>query len=443
LIDQLPPNSKLAESAVLSACLVDKDSYYAARQALKAECFYSGLNARIFNAMIERDTNDVSTLVDALGNDPDTEHYIIGLTADYSGSGIEEPVAVIIEKYTRRKIIDAARRAAADAMNNPDVSALDIANQLHQGLYDASEQRDTSKPQKIGDMLPEIFNHVEALSKMAGHKVKSGLVDLDRDTGGFGPGELTIIAGRPAMGKSTLADTIIRYNGIILRHPVAVFSLEMSRILCGARMLFAEASLSYHTARQGLLPKREFDELGTASELLMTAPIWIDDSPDLTTTHIITKCNYIKAQTGISLIVVDYLQLMGSLSKGESRQEQISKISRGLKGISKIFDCPVIALSQLSREVEKRSPPIPMMSDLRESGAIEQDADAVLMLYRDDYYNGESKNPGITDIIIGKQRNGPVGTVSTKFDGKAMRFLNLVKENEPERIVNERDYGPF
>jgi replicative DNA helicase len=292
-------------------------------------------------------------------------------------------------------------------------------------------------------MLPEIFNHVEALSKMAGHKVKSGLVDLDRDTGGFGPGELTIIAGRPAMGKSTLADTIIRYNGIILRHPVAVFSLEMSRILCGARMLFAEASLSYHTARQGLLPKREFDELGTASELLMTAPIWIDDSPDLTTTHIITKCNYIKAQTGISLIVVDYLQLMGSLSKGESRQEQISKISRGLKGISKIFDCPVIALSQLSREVEKRSPPIPMMSDLRESGAIEQDADAVLMLYRDDYYNGESKNPGITDIIIGKQRNGPVGTVSTKFDGKAMRFLNLVKENEPERIVNERDYGPF
>ena len=419
------PNSQQAERSLLSALLVDEESFYNAIQVLTVDHFYHGTNRAVYGAMVKNESNSIPMLINKLSNEDGIEDYVCDLLADYGGTNIREIIPILQDKYQKRKICIASHKAISEAMGDPDSLACDIANQLQQSIYDATEGKESNKPIKMCNLLPEVFKHTEALQTGQKQGILSGIEKLDKQVCGFHPGELIILAGRPAMGKSSFADSILRHCAINQGLSVAVFSLEMSKLLCSTRMLFAQSGVSYHQAKTGMLPKRELPKLDGGAEPLSQSNIWIDDTPDLTYMDMITKCNYIKSQTGIDLIVLDYLQLMEGTVKGASRQEAVSKISRDMKKLAKMFDVPLIALSQLSRAVEMRSPPRPQMSDLRESGAIEQDADVILMLYRDEVYNSETKEPNVAEIIIGKQRNGPVGIVKAFFDGDNMRFLNL------------------
>lgn len=429
ITDKLPPYSEIAEKTVLSACLVSKNEYYEAIQALKPEHFYIKKHQLIFETLIKAETNDIVTITDRCKEVPDIESELACLFEDYNASSIKESICIIQDKYGRRQAIEAAYEAITEAHNNTDLKLSEITNKLHQKLYKAVEFKENNQPKSIGELMPEIIEYTAAVGKGEIIGIQTGLIDLDQAICGLTPGDYVVLAGRPSMGKSSLADTIVRHNTIKQKIPTAVFSVEMTKILWGTRSLFSEAGISLHALRSGMLPKRDHPKISLAAFPLSEAPLYIDDTPNITLTEIINKANYVKSQIGLGLILIDYLQLMGSIGKTESRQQAISEISRGLKSIAKMFQVPVIALSQLSRAVENRNPPIPQMSDLRESGAIEQDADVVLLLYREEYYKKDSDKKGICEIIIGKQRNGPVGVIETRFDASAMRFLNLVKDD--------------
>ena len=315
----------------------------------------------------------------------------------------------------------------------------DLVDQAERMIFEIAEQRTKTSFATMKDVIKDTFKMIEHLydKKEAITGVASGFKDLDELTSGFQPGDLIIIGGRPGMGKTAFALNIAQHTAMHMREPVAIFSLEMSKEQLVMRMLCSESMVDSARVRKGFIGKEDWPKLTSAAGRLADAPIFIDDSSALTVLEIRAKARRLKMEHGgISLVVVDYLQLMRSRGNFERREQEISEISRSLKALSKELKVPVIALSQLNRSVESRHEKIPTLADLRESGAIEQDADVIIFLYRDEVYNKNSpNNRGAADIIIAKQRSGPTGTVKLSFEASCTRFhdhTNLTYEQEAE-----------
>ena len=425
--NRVPPNSQPAERQILAACMVDRKNYDVASASLRPDHFYRRSHQQIFEAMGFFGTTDVVTLSEKLTGYDGIADEICEIVSDYSAGSLSDHIGIVTEMAERRDIIMAAYAAQEAAYGDLEKKPVEIANQAHESLYGAIRGQNDSAPKSFADLAPEAIQIFESMSKGETVGLSTGLTELDTELCGLQPGELIIIAGRPSMGKSSLADGIVRNAALRAGKGVMIFSVEMSRQLWLARAWCSEAGISYHQLRRGTLPRRDFQKISLASNIA-SSHIWIDDTPAINPQQIITKTNLVASKCNIGLIVVDYLQLMASTerTKEENRQREVTKISAALKLAAKTFNCPVVALSQLSRACEHRPVKIPMLSDLRESGAIEQDADVVLFLYRDEVYNeDESKEKGQCRIVIGKQRNGPTGHVMVAFDKDKMTFKNL------------------
>ena len=439
---RVPPHNLEAESSVLGSILLDNE-VLSGLSELRPEMFYRESHRKIFAAvqgLNERgEPVDLVTLVDELRARKQLEDvggiaYLAGLpdmvpTALYA----EAYLRILQEKYTLRQLITASGQVMQLAYN-AEGALEDLLDKSQKLIFDIGQGRGTEEFQAINNVVHETFEYITQMHATGGIGVgvPTGFKDLDEQTTGLQPGSLNVLAARPSMGKTALALAIGQNVCMRGNQTVAVFSLEMPSIQLVLRMLCSEARVDMNRVRQGQLNDRDFERLAAAAGRLADAPMVIDDDANLTLNELRSKCRRILAQQGsLGLVIIDYLQLMSgskNSSGGENRQQEISNISRGLKSIARELSVPVLVLSQLSRAVESRPNHRPMLSDLRESGAIEQDADLVMFIYRDEYYNKETDQQGIAEIIIGKQRNGPVGTIKLQFNSANVSFNNLAAE---------------
>jgi replicative DNA helicase len=436
--DKTPPHSLDAEMAILGAVLIDNQSLSILTEHHTEEAFYKKAHQDIFRGMLnvanKGEAIDVITLSDELKR-LGAYHTIGGpayltqiMDNVHTAANAEHYARVVFEKYLLRRLITISGEIATNALLG-ERDAREVLDEAERLIFEVSERgvRKTFEP--IGRIIKERFGNIEEISEK--HGMVSGLATpferLDAQTSGFQRAELIIIAGRPSMGKTSFALNIAQHMSLKDKIPVGVFSLEMSSEQLVMRVLCSEARVDSHKLRMGYLKSSEFAELAIVAGYLAEAPIYIDDSAGISMMELRAKARRLKAEQNVGAIFVDYLQLVTSHDQMESRQQQISSISRGLKNLAKELDIPVVALSQLSRAVESRGgDKRPMLSDLRESGAIEQDADTVLMLYRPEFYEGkESEDAGIAEVIIAKQRNGPTGTIKLAFLNEYTRFESL------------------
>ena len=441
---RIPPHHLEAEQSVLGSVLVDNAVLERLEGLIQADAFYKLGHQKIWRAM-ERlaaagEPIDLVTLSEELKRAGELDEvggytYLVGLAE-------QTPTAAYAEHYARIVAEKAALRRLIAAAGEVMRLAYDEAGSLEEILDKAGQkilevQRDGSRRDfaAMNELVHQTFEHIHRLYENQGAPtgVRTGFRELDRMIGGLEPGSLTIIAARPSMGKTSLALTIAQHAALKENVPVGIFSLEMPAIQLVTRIITAEARIDMNRLRQGQLSERDFQRLVDVAGRISEAPIYIDDTPDLTLLELRARARRLAAQYQLGLIVVDYLQLMSGAAgsvKSENRQQEIAAISRGLKGLARELEVPVVALSQLSRAVESRPNKRPMLSDLRESGSIEQDADLVLFIYRDEYYNPHSEKAGIAEIIVGKQRNGPTGTVELQFHAAHVRFNDLAREEE-------------
>lgn len=445
------PHSLEAEESVLGGILLDNDAVNVALERLVAEHFYGAANRAIFEAIAaltdRREPIDVITLSQELRSRGMLERS--GGMENLARLAALVPSAANVGFYARtvkdlalrRTMIHEASQIISDAfqLDSPVSDFLDGAEQRILGV---SDQRLGTSFSSVGEIVQESIKIVETLydKKESVTGVPTGFQPLNRMTAGFQPSDLIIIAARPAMGKTSLALTIAQSVGIHANLPVAVFSLEMSKEQIVLRMLCAEASVENTKVRTGHLGEHDFPKLVDAASHIAEAPIFIDDTGALSVTEMRAKARRLHREHPLALIIVDYLQLMQSPVYSKNREQEISDISRSLKSLAKELSVPVIALSQLNRSVESRTDKRPLMSDLRESGAIEQDADLIMFIYRDEVYNENSPDRGVAEIIISKQRSGPTGTVRVAFSPEFTRFSELEEVREPEGdITNDFD----
>jgi replicative DNA helicase len=434
-IDRLPPHNLEAEQSVLGSVLIDRDAIIRIASSVKPEDFYHPGNGAIYQAMLDlynrREPTDVVTLSDELGRREQLEQ--VGGLAYLTSLVNAVPTAVHIEYYgkivertaTLRRLIDAgAQIVGIGYQDGLDVEeALDAAEQT---IFDVSQKRRTKDFISIAEVLEDLFDRLDTLqqdrSAIAG--VPTGFSDLDSLTGGLQKSDLIILAARPSMGKTSLALGLAYNAGILHGKTVGVFSLEMSAEQLVQRLLAMETGVDTHRLRMGMIEDGEWERMSRAFGRLSTANIFIDDQSGANVMDVRSKARRLQAENGLDLIVIDYLQLMSG-RRSENRVQEISEISRGLKGMARELNVPVVALSQLSRAVETRSDHRPMLSDLRESGSIEQDADIVMFIYREDKYDENSERQGIAELIVAKHRNGPVGSVNLRFFDRTARFADL------------------
>ncbi|AEB10847.1 replicative DNA helicase [Marinithermus hydrothermalis] len=439
---RVPPHNLEAETSVLGAVLLDNEILNRLEGVITANSFYKEAHRKIWTAIealaARNEPVDLVTLTEELRSRGELEAvggvtYLVGLSESTPTAAYAEHYArIVAEKATLRRLIAAAgevMRLAYDEAGSLD-EILDAAGKK---ILEVSVQGPQHEFQTMKELVHETFEHINLLYEHQGlpSGVATGFRDLDEMIGGLTPGSLNIIAARPSMGKTAFALTIAQNVALRGEQPVAIFSLEMPAIQLVTRMLCSEARIDMNRLRQGQLSDRDFARLVDVAGRLAEAPIYIDDTPDMTLMELRARARRLMSQHKLGLIVIDYLQLMsgGQTGRnGENRQQEIAAISRGLKGLARELNVPVIALSQLSRAVEQRPNKRPMLSDLRESGSIEQDADLVVFIYRDDYYNPHSEKAGIAEIIIGKQRNGPTGTVELQFHAAHVRFNDLAKD---------------
>jgi replicative DNA helicase len=441
LTDRIPPQALDVERTVLGSMLIDGQAAVNAMDLLDDSCFYSNANKQIFICMREMfEKNipiDIITLADMLRKkgtleEVGEETYLAELAECIAtSSNMEYYSGILIEKATLRSLVTIAGEITTDCFDH-EKEPQNVLDSAEAKIFSISESRVKNKFESMAQLLPKTFEDIEGYAKGSFKGVMTGFKELDEMTTGLGYGDLVIVAGRPSMGKTAFVLSLALNAGVKGKEPTAIFSLEMSKAQLVQRMLCSEARVNMHQLRSGTLPKRDLPKLSFAAGPLSEAPIFIDDTPGITVLELRAKVRRLKAQHGLKLIIIDYLQLMGSSSTVESRQQEISQISRALKGVAKELDVPVIALSQLSRAVEQRTGNHrPQLSDLRESGAIEQDADIVLFIYRDEVYNKDDENvKGKAEIIIGKQRNGPIGTANCAFVKDFARFENLAEGME-------------
>ena len=439
--DRQPPYSEDAEQAVLSAMLMDQDAIVRAAEVVDDSMFYAERHRRIFRAMVsitERGSVvDPLTLSDELSRRGELDgaggkDYIAYLVdAVPTAANVEYHAAIVREKAVLRQLIQVSTQIVHDAFSG-QTTAGELLDQAEAKIFHVSQQRKPDGFMRIKELLWPTMERIEALQR--GGKtitgVASGFGDLDELTSGFQPADLVIVAARPSMGKTAFCLNVAQHAAIEDHVAVALFSLEMSKESLVQRMLTSEARVDSQRLRRGLLRDDEFPMLARAAGILSAAPIWIDDSPGITLLEMRSKARRLKADAGIGMLIVDYLQLMQGPTNAESRQQEVSMISRGLKALAKELNIPVIALSQLSRAPEQRSGDHrPQLSDLRESGAIEQDADLIMFLFRQEMYEGPVDRDGNSiegkaELIVGKQRNGPTGIVNLHFYKHYTRFAN-------------------
>jgi replicative DNA helicase len=440
---RIPPHNNDAEISVLGSILLDSDALIQLSDSVTAEMFYREGHRKIFTSMRglqERgEPVDLVTLSDELRTRGQLDEvgglsYLIGLSEQVPTAAYAEHYARIVqEKHTLRTLIQASGRVMQLAYE-AQLPLEDLLDRSEKLIFEVAEQKKGGEAtQAMGDVVHDTFEYITLLHSNKGipDGVSSGFRDLDEQISGFQKGSLNVLAARPSMGKTAFALSIAQNVALRGEKVVAVFSLEMPAVQLALRMLCSEGRVDMNRIRSGQLGERDFERLAHSAGRLAEAPMVIDDEPDLTVNALRSKLRRISAQHGpLGLVVIDYLQLMSGSKGGggENRQQEISLISRQLKNIAREMEVPVIVLSQLSRAVEQRPNHRPMLSDLRESGAIEQDADIVMFIYRDEYYNKETDQQGIAEIIIGKQRNGPVGTVKLQFHSSHVRFNDLAPE---------------
>jgi len=435
-IERIPPHNREAEMAVLGSMLIDNEAIAKVIEILHKDYFYVPAHQLIYNAMLtlfdKTHPVDIVTVSNLLKEDDILEKiggysYLINLTNTIpTTSNVEYYARIIEEKAILRQLIKVGSEIINDAYNQED-NIHTLLDSTERKIFEIGQRRFTQQliPLKVlliqqFEKLEKIYSKVDVTEEVA----HTGLTDLDVFLGSLQPSDLIILAARPSMGKTSLALNIGRNIALDQQLPVIIFSLEMSKEQLALRLLCTESNISSHRLRTGNLHQNAWEQISTAIDRLSMAPIYIDDSSSVSTAEIRAKVRRLTAELkGLGLIVIDYLQLMEG--QGETRTLELSKITRSLKGIAREMNVPIIALSQLSRSVESRQSKRPMLSDLRESGSIEQDADIVMFIYRDEYYNPDSKDKNIAEIIISKYRNGPTGTCKVYFDNNTTYFGNL------------------
>jgi replicative DNA helicase len=444
ILRRVPPNNLEAEQSVLGAILLLNEAINHAIEILAAEDFYRESHRQIFQSMVELTDRgepvDAITLTDILRNKGLLEQiggsaYIAELASVVpTASNVPYYARIVREKSVLRSLASIATDIASSAYGMPsDVDA--FLDQAEHRIFEIAERRIRPSFHSMKELTKDSLGILERMYQnrdlITG--VPSGFIDLDRITAGFQPSDLVIIAARPSMGKTALALNIASYAAMAADPPVGVafFSLEMSREQLALRMLCSEARVDSARARSGYLGEKDFPRLAGAAARLSEASIYVDDNSNTTALTLKAKCRRLKRERAknLGLIIVDYLQLMGSAKPGENREKEIAEISRSLKALAKELQIPVIALSQLNRQVESRENRRPMLADLRESGALEQDADVIAFIYREEMYKGkDSKEPGVAEVIIAKQRNGPTDTAKLTYISNYTRFENYTPE---------------
>ena len=439
MLDRIPPQNIEAEQAILGAMLIEREAISKVVELLRPEDCYREAHRLIFSAMLElfnkNDAVDMVTIIELLRKGDKLEaaggiSYITSLANSVpTAANVLYHAKIVEEKALLRQLINAATNIASLGYegNEEVTNILDTAEKT---ILSVSSRRMGGEFTPIKSIIFDAFTKIEQLyaSKGSITGLSTGFKDLDRLTAGLQPSDLILIAARPSMGKTAFVLNIAQHIGIKEKKAVAFFSLEMSKEQLVQRMLCAESTIDSQRLRIGELEPNDWTKLVAGADRLSSAPIFIDDTSGITVMEMRSKCRRLKIEYDLQLIIIDYLQLMqGSSKKGgsENRQQEISEISRSLKGLAREIGVPVIALSQLSRNVESRQVKKPMLSDLRESGSLEQDADIVAFLYRDDYYNPDSEQKNITEVIIAKHRNGPVDTVQLYFHKQFTKFSDL------------------
>jgi len=435
--DRTPPHNIEAEQAVLGAIFLQPEAFSVASELLIHTDFYRTSHQRIFDAMMRLSDKgepiDVVTVTTLLSNEQTIDEaggvtYLTDLARSVpTAANISFYSKIVEEKALLRKLIRTATDIVSTSFDRED-NIEDVLDEAEKNILTVSSRQNSGAFKSIKDVLIEVYDDIEQRhqndDEVTG--IPTGFLDLDRVTSGFQRNDLIIVAARPSVGKTAFALNIAQNVATRTDENVAIFSLEMGAEQLVSRMLCAEGNIDSQRLRTGALEADDWGKLTMAMGSLSNAGIYIDDSPGIRVSDIRSKCRRLKQEHGLGMIIIDYLQLIqGSEQSKENRQQEVSEISRSLKALARELEVPLIALSQLSRGVEQRQDKRPMMSDLRESGSIEQDADIVGFLYRDDYYDSESEQQNIIEIIISKQRNGPTGTVELAFVKEYNKFVDL------------------
>jgi len=438
MIQRIPPNSVEAEQSVLGAMLLDKEAISTATELISGEDFYREAHKEIFEAIVDiydrGEPVDLITLTEKLKtrNTLDAVGGITFLTnlmdAVPTTHNVKYYAKIIEDKSLLRRLIKSSNEIIGKSYQASEEIG-EIIDDAEKSIFNISLNRSTQGFTHVKNILNVNFDKIEELYLNKGRitGVPTGFTDLDGKLSGLQKSDLVLVAARPSMGKSSFMMNIVQYAAVRDKITTAIFSLEMSKEQLTQRLLCAEALIDAHRLRIGDINEEEWVKLARAMGPLSEAPIFIDDTPAISITEMRAKCRRLKLEHNLGLIVIDYLQLMQGKSSSESRQQEISEISRSLKALAREINVPVVALSQLSRAPEMRADHRPILSDLRESGAIEQDADVVMFLYRDEYYHPDTDKKNIGEVIISKQRNGPTGTVELVWLGQFTKFVNKEK----------------
>ena len=441
MLDKIPPQNMEAEQSVIGSVFLDKEAIYKVMRILSPNDFYSESHKLIYEVLLDLNDNalaiDLLTVTENL-RQKDYLDKVGGVTYIASLPGmvptsanVEHYAKIVEEKSLLRTLISLASRIANMSYEGSE-NAQRLMDEAERMILELSSRRSTSAFTPIKEILLKILEYIEFLSENKGSVtgVSTGFTDLDSICSGFQKGDLMILAARPSMGKTSLGLNVAQHAALHSKIPVAFFSLEMSKEQLVQRMLCAEAMVDQHKLRTGNLKDEDWEKINNMAAKLSGVPIFIDDTPAISIRELRAKARRLQAEHGLGLVVIDYLQLMQAGKKTDNRQQEIAEISRSLKGLAKEMKVPVLALAQLSRSVEQRQDKKPLLSDLRESGSLEQDADMVMFIYRDEYYNPDSEKKGIAEIIVAKQRNGPTGIVELGFLKEYTRFVNLAKRSD-------------
>ena len=438
LIKRILPNSLEAEKSVIGSMIMDREAILVASEILTGEDFYQNQYGIIFDAMVELCNEgkpvDLITLQDRLKEkdlppDISSMEYIRDLMDVVpTSANVKYYANIVSEKAMLRRLIKTSEEIANTCYLDKQ-STEEIMEETEKKIFQLLQRRTSGEFVPIQQIVLNAVSNIERASKTKGSVtgLPTGFVDLDYKTSGFQNSDLILIAARPSMGKTAFTLNIAQYMAVKKNITVAIFSLEMSKEQLVNRLLASESRVDSQTLRTGNLKDEDWTKLVEGADIIGRSHLIIDDTPGISVAEMRSKCRKYKLEQNLGIIFIDYLQLMGGSGRSDSRQQEISEISRSLKALARELNVPVVALSQLSRAVEQRTDHRPILSDLRESGAIEQDADVVMFIYRDDYYNKDTTKPGVAEIIIAKQRNGPIGTVELVWLAKYTQFVNMKK----------------